>query len=43
MQLMLPLQMPLALGVSFLHRPLPPPVVEAPPPRTIDAEQSNLF
>lgn len=42
---MLPLQMPLALGVAFLTRPMPAPVIEDPrTARTVDeGEQSSLF
>lgn len=42
-QLLLPLQMPLALGVDFLMRPMPPAFVEDRPVRTVDSEQSSLF
>jgi hypothetical protein len=42
-QLMLPLQMPLALGVDFLTRPMPPPFVEDRPARAVETEQSSLF
>jgi hypothetical protein len=42
-QLLLPLQMPLALGVTFLSRPMPPAFVEDKSPRVPEGEQSSLF
>jgi hypothetical protein len=42
-QLLLPLQMPLAFNIAFWCRPMPPPWVDDRTPRAAAGEQVSLF